>query len=86
MPLAFEKEEKQAIDNLLNQGVIRPSNSPWASPLVLVRKKDNSVRLCVDYRQFNKVTKVDAFPIPKVEECLDSVAGASIFSTLDLTS
>ena len=49
------------------------------------RKKDSSVRLCVDYRRLNKVTKVDAFPIPKVDECIDAVSGANIFSTLDLT-
>ena len=67
VPLAFVNEEKQAIDKLLRQGVIRPSDSPWASPLCLVRKKDGSVRPCVDYRRLNKVTKPDAFPVPKVD-------------------
>ena len=86
VPLAFQKDEKEAIDKLLNQGVIRPSSSPWASPLVLTRKKDGTVRPCVDYRLLNKVTKVDAFPLPKVDECIDSLSGAKLFSTLDLTS
>ena len=86
VPLAFADEEKKAIDKLLSQGVIRPSKSPWASALCLVRKKDGSVRPCVDYRRLNKVTKPDAFPVPKVDECIDAVSGSKIFSTLDLTS
>lgn len=85
-PMAFAGEEKKAIEKLQQQCVIRPSNSPWASPILLVRKKDGTVRPCVDYRSVNKVTKVDAFPIPKVDQCIDAVAGATIFSTLDLTS
>ena len=85
VPLAFVNEEKQAIDKLLKQGVIRPSSSPWASPLCLVRKKDGSVRPCVDYRRLNKVTKPDAFPVPKVDECIDAISGSKIFSTVDLT-
>ena len=85
VPLAFANEEKEAINKLLDQGVIRPSKSPWASPLCLVRKKDGSVRPCVDYRRLNKVTKPDAFPVPKVDECIDAVSGSKIFSTLDLT-
>ena len=86
VPLAYEQAEKEAIDKMLEQDVIRPSSSPWASPLVLVKKKDGSVRPCVDYRLLNKVTKVDAFPIPKVDDCIDSISGAKLFSTLDLTS
>lgn len=85
VPLAFVNEEKEAIDKLLKQRVIRPSCSPWASPLCLVRKKDNSVRPCVDYRRLNQVTKPDAFPVPKVDECIDAVSEAKIFSTIDLT-
>ena len=86
VPLAFVNEEKQAIDKLLKQGVIRPSNSPWASPLCLVRKKDGSVRPCVDYRQINLQIRPDAFPVPKIDECIDALSGAKIFSTIDMTS
>ena len=85
VPLAFVNEEKHAIDKLLRQGVIRPSNGSWASPLCLVRKKDGSVRPCVDYRRLNKVTKPDAFPVPKVDECVDAISGSTIFSTVGLT-
>ena len=85
-PMAFIHEEKAAIDKLLEAGVIQESTSPWGSPIVLVRKKDGSVRPCVDYRRVNAVTKADCYPIPKVQECLDTVAGAAVFSTLDMTS
>ncbi len=79
-------EEKAAIDKLLAQGVIRESNSPWASPIVLCRKKDGSTRLCIDYRRLNAVTRQDAYPIPRTQTCLDAMSGAVIFSTLDMTS
>ena len=86
VPMAYAEEEKKAIDKMLDQGVIRPSKSPWASPLLLTKKKDGSFRPCIDYRKVNKVTKVDAFPIPKVDECIDAVSGSTCFSTLDLIS
>ena len=68
------------------QGVIQPSQSPWASPIVLVQKKDGSIRFCIDYRKVNKVTRKDSYPLPKVDDLLDSLAGAQWFSTLDLAS
>ena len=86
MPLAFAGEDKAALKKLQEQGSIRPSTSPWAAPLVLVRKKDGSVRPCVDYRRLNSVTKRDAFPIPHSQDCLDAFQGAELFSTLDITS
>ena len=69
---------------MLEAGVVVPSSAEWASPVVLVRKKDGGVRWCVDYCRLNK-TK-DAYPIPKIEECLDVLEGANVFSTLDLQS
>ena len=86
VPLAFSGEEKAVIEQLEKQDIIRKSNSPWASPIVLVRKKNGKVRPCVDYRQLNSLTKPDAFPLPRVQDCLDSVAGSVYFSTFDLTS
>ena len=67
-------------------GVIQPSNSPWASPVVLVRKKDGSHRFCVDYRDVNAVTKKDKFPLPRVDDLLDQLGEAQYFSTLDVAS
>jgi len=67
-------------------GIIQPSNSPWASPIVLVRKKDGTLRLCVDYRNLNSVTKPDKFPIPRIDDILDQLGESKYFSTLDMAS
>ena len=77
-------EVKAHIQKLLDQGVIKPSHSPYASPIVLARKKDGSLRMCIDYRRLNAKTCRDSFPLPRIEEALDSLKGAKYFSTLDL--
>ena len=69
---------------MLDQGVITPSHSPWASPIVLVRKKDATFRFCIDCRRLNGVTIRDALPLPRVDDLLEALNGSSIFSTLDL--
>ena len=86
VPIALAHEEKDAIDQLKQKGVIQESKSPWASPIVLVKKKNGQVRPCVDYRMLNKVTLKDAYPIPRTQECLDALSGAAYFTTLDMTS
>ena len=68
------------------QGVIRPSSSPWASPVVLVRKRDGSLRFCVDYRGINSVTKPNQFPLPRIDDLLDQLGHCKYFSTLDLAA
>ena len=85
-PSAFEGRDREALEKMLSRGTIRESTSPWASPVVLVPKKDGSVRVCVDYRRVNDLNKKDAFPLPKISDCLDAVSGSVYFSTLDLTS
>ena len=86
VPLAFANEERKVIDDLKSKGVIRNSTSCWASPIVLVKKSNGKIRPCVDYRKLNEVTRKDAYPLPLIQDCLDSVAGAKFFSTFDLTS
>lgn len=77
---------KAHIHQLLESKVVRESSSPYASPIVLVRKKDGSIRLCVDYRQLNRKTRKDAFPLPRIDESLDALSGSKWFSTMDLVS
>ena len=72
------------IEKLTNAGIARPSTSPWASPVVLVPKRDNGWRMCVDYRRLNYVTKFDCFPLPRLDEALDAFAGATVILSLDL--
>ena len=71
---------------MFQNDVIEPSKSPWSFPLLLVEKKDGSIRFCVDLRRLNAVTRKDAYPLPKICESLDALWGASWFSTLDLVS
>jgi len=72
------------VDEIKAHGIIEPAASPWASNVVLVRKKDNSLRFCIDYRQLNSVTVQDSYSIPLIDNCLNAFQGSSWFSTLDL--
>ena len=85
-PVGFSQEEEKHLQSMLTNGIIRPSASEWASPPVLIRKRDGSVRWCVDYRKLNTVTVKDVFPLPLIEECLDTLSGSCLFSTLDMCS
>ena len=86
MPQLRRQEAKKLLDDMLDRAVIQPSCSPWASPVVLVPKKDGSLRFCIDYRKVNSVTRKDAYPLPHVDDTLDTLAGSKWFSTLDLLS
>ena len=86
LPYAFREEVKSQVTDMLQKGVIEPSSSPWASPIVLVKKKDGQYRFCVDYRKLNAVTKKDAHPLPRVDDLLDALNGSCMFSTMDLRS
>lgn len=80
------QEVQQHLQELLEKGVIRPSESNYASPIVLVRKKSGALRMCVDYRKLNAKTKRDRYPLPRIEESLEALLGAKYFSTIDLAS
>ena len=67
---------------MLRTGVIQPSTSQWASPVVLVRKKDGSLHFCIDYRSLNAVTKADVFPLPRIDDLLNQLGKSKFFSTL----
>ena len=86
VPYHMQKEMDEQIDNMLEKDVITPSKSPWASGIVLVKKKDGSKRFCIDYRRLNDVTIKDAYPLPRIDESLDQLAGSKWFSCLDMNS
>ena len=79
-------ELKNQLQELLEKGFIRPSVSPWGAPVLFVKKKDGSLRLCIDYRELNKVTVKNRYPLPRIDDLLDQLQGASVFSKIDLQS
>ena len=85
-PISQQEEISNQVQDLKARSLIEPSDSPWAANVVLVRKKDGTQRFCVDYRQLNAITIKDAYPVPRIDDTLDSLSGARWFSTLDLAS
>ncbi|MDZ7612307.1 MAG: RNase H-like domain-containing protein [Flavobacteriaceae bacterium] len=85
-PPAHQLAIKEHVASMLAQGVIEPAQSPWASNIVIVRKKDGTTRCCADYRQVNNLTRKDAYPLPRTDVCLDALSGARWFTTMDLRS
>ncbi|XP_052736651.1 uncharacterized protein LOC128197860 [Vigna angularis] len=79
-------ELKKQIEELMEKQFIRPSVSPWGAPVLLVKKKDGSSRLCIDYRQLNKLTIKNKYPLPRIDDLLDQLHGATVFSKIDLRS
>jgi len=77
---------EEQIEEMLNAGIIKPSESSWASPVIMVRKKDGKWRFCVDYRKLNTATKGLSYPLPHIDTTLDTLSGAKVFTTLDLYS
>ena len=80
------KELKEQLQDLLDKGFIKPSVLPWGAPVLFVKKKDGSMRLCIDYRELNKVTIKNKYPLPRIDNLFDQLQGASVFSKIDLRS
>ena len=83
-PLARRKLVDECIDQMLKDRVIIPSNSPWASPICLVPKKDGTTRFCVDYRALNDITVKDRYPLPLIQDIFDQLGGKTVYSVCDL--
>lgn len=85
-PRVYREFIDETVEQMVKDELIEPAQSEWASNIVLVKKKDGTLRFCLDYRALNVVTRGDTYPLPKINDCLDALAGAQWFSTLDLTS
>jgi hypothetical protein len=79
-------ELKIQLNDLLDKGYIRPSSSPWGCPALFVKKKDEALHLCVDYRSLNAITIKNKYPLPRIDILFDQLAGAQVFSKIDLHS
>ena len=80
------KELKEQLKDLIDKGFIKPSISPWGAPILFVKKKDGSLKMCIDYRQLNNVTIKNNYPIPRIDDLFDQLQGASHFSKIDIRS
>ena len=79
-------EVREHLKLMLDAGVIQPSNSPWCNTVVLIRKKDGSLRFCIDFRKLNSLTVKDSYPLPRICETLESLAGMAHYTTIDMNS
>lgn len=79
-------ELKKQLEELLQKGYIRPSVSPWGAPVLFVKKKDGTMRLCIDYREINKIIVRNRYPLPRIDDLFDQLKGAGIFSKIDIRS
>ena len=86
VPMHQQETVRKHLEEMLQHGVVQPFTSPWAAPIVLVKKKDGTTRFCVDYRKLNDVTRKDVYPLPHIRGTLDALSGAKILTTLDLAS
>ena len=86
IPLTWEQEVDNQVQEMLTNGIIKPSKSPWNAPIILVKKKDQSIRFVCDFRELNDVTKKDTYPLPQIKDVIDKMHGAKYWTTLDAAS
>nr|GFA52561.1 putative reverse transcriptase domain-containing protein [Tanacetum cinerariifolium] len=80
------KELAEQLKELTDKGFIRPSSSPWGAPVLFVKKKDGSFRMCIDYQELNKLTLKNRYPLPRIDDLFDQLQGSSVYSNIDLRS
>ncbi|GJS46291.1 putative reverse transcriptase domain-containing protein [Tanacetum coccineum] len=86
LPPSEMKELSEQLKELSDKGFIRPSSSPWGAPVLFVKKKDGSFRMCIDYRELNKLTVKNRYPLPRIDDLFDQLQGSSVYSKIDLRS
>lgn len=86
LPILKREAATTEVKRMLDQDLITPSKSPWSSPITLVKKKDGSLRFCIDYSKLNEVTRKDSFPLPRIDDSLDALGGNKYLSVMDLSS
>ncbi|GKA66064.1 putative reverse transcriptase domain-containing protein [Tanacetum coccineum] len=86
LALSKMKEFSDQLKELSDKGFIRPSSSPWGAPVLFVKKKDGSFQMCIDYRELNKLTMKNRYPLPKIDDLFDQHQGSSVYSKIDLRS
>ncbi|GJZ76335.1 putative reverse transcriptase domain-containing protein [Tanacetum coccineum] len=86
IPTLIAKELSNQLQELTDRGFIRPSTSPWGAPVLFVKKKDGSFRMCIDYRELNKLTIKNRYPLPRIDDLFDQLQGSSVYSKIDLRS
>ena len=86
IPFAPHNKVKQVVDDMTQRKVVYPPKSPWVSPVILVAKKNGETRFCVDYRKLNSVIKMNVYPLHRIDDKLDSLSEACVFSALDFVS
>ena len=86
IPMGWEKEVNSQVEEMLKNNIIRPSKSPWNAPIILVKKKDQSMRFVCDFRNLNDITKKDTYPLPQIKDVIDKMHGAKYWTTLDAAS
>ena len=86
IPQARREDVRRLLREMLDNGIVEPSEGPWSSPIVLAKKKDGTLRFCVDYRKVNTITKRDAYPLPRIDDTLGTLGGSKFFTTMDLAS
>ena len=85
-PVIYREKVEQMVSQMQAQGIVRPSKCSWASPIMLVPEKDGSLRFCIDFRKLNSITKKDVYPLPRIEDILDTLGETKYFTSLDLAS
>ena len=86
VPFALRGRVEEMVDDMLQRGIVKPSKSPWASPIVLVAKKDGATEFCIDYCRLNAITKMDTFPLPQIDNLIALLSDCKYFTTLELAT